>query len=83
MNPKGRESDPMAPMRPRGDPTKNPSPHAYFHQVFFREGGTLLDPSHSWPSRDLETGLPLSPRSHARISLRSLSAFMFRPPGTP
>ena len=40
MNPKGRESDPMTPMRPRGDPTKNPSPHAHFHQVFFSGGLT-------------------------------------------
>ena len=35
MNPHGHESDPMAFMRPRGDPKNTPSPHAYFHQVCF------------------------------------------------
>ena len=44
MNPQGHESDPMAFMRPRGDPKNTPSPHAYFYQVFFREGGTLPAP---------------------------------------
>ena len=44
MHPRGHESDPMAFMRPRGDPKNTPSPHAYFYQVFFREGGTLPAP---------------------------------------
>ena len=44
MDPRGRESDPMASMRTRGDPKATPSSNAYFHQVFSREGGTLPTP---------------------------------------
>ena len=40
----GHESDPMAFLRPRGDPKNSLSPDAYFHQVFFRGGGTLPTP---------------------------------------
>ena len=35
MDPRGHESDPVAFMRPDGDPKTTRSPHAYFHQVFF------------------------------------------------
>ena len=34
----GHESDPMAFLRPRGDPKNSLSPHAYFHQVVFGGG---------------------------------------------
>ena len=44
MDPRGHESDPVAFMRPDGDPKTIRSPHAYFHQVFFREGGTRPAP---------------------------------------
>ena len=40
----GHEYDPMAFLRPRGDPKNSLSPHAYFHQVFVRGGGTLPTP---------------------------------------
>ena len=44
MDPRGHESDPVAFMRPDGDPKTTRSPHAYFHQIFFRGGGTLPAP---------------------------------------
>ena len=42
MDPRGHESDPVAFMRPDGDPKITRSPHAYFHQVFF--GGVVRFP---------------------------------------